>query len=180
MTVNVGINGFGRIGRIVTFHTLYLCWCHDRFSEMLWTTRMFKSRQSMILSSILNTCTLLQENGTSNVRVYMFKYDSTHGRFKGDVHSENGKLVINGQVIDVYGERDPGNIPWAKSGAEVRSHFSQINFLVHRRVDRCFYDHREGIRSLQGRSKESGHLCPLCRCTHVCLRCQSRHLQTRI
>jgi glyceraldehyde 3-phosphate dehydrogenase len=52
-------------------------------------------------------------------RVYMFKYDSTHGRFKGDVHSENGKLVIDGQTIDVYGERDPANIPWAKSGAEV-------------------------------------------------------------
>jgi hypothetical protein len=52
-------------------------------------------------------------------RVYMFKYDSTHGRFKGDVHTEGGKLIIDGQVIDVYGERDPANIPWGKSGAEV-------------------------------------------------------------
>jgi Glyceraldehyde 3-phosphate dehydrogenase, NAD binding domain len=49
----------------------------------------------------------------------MFKYDSIHGRFKGDVHSEGGKLVIDGQHIDVYGERDPANIPWGKSGAEV-------------------------------------------------------------
>jgi hypothetical protein len=49
----------------------------------------------------------------------MFKYDSTHGRFKGDIHTEGGKLVIDGQVIDVYGERDPANIPWGKSGAEV-------------------------------------------------------------
>jgi Glyceraldehyde 3-phosphate dehydrogenase, NAD binding domain len=49
----------------------------------------------------------------------MFKYDSTHGKFKGDVHTEGGKLVINGQHIDVYGERDPANIPWSKSGAEV-------------------------------------------------------------
>ena len=52
-------------------------------------------------------------------RVYMFKYDSTHGRFKGDIHTEGGKLIIDGQVIDVYGERDPANIPWGKSGAEV-------------------------------------------------------------
>jgi hypothetical protein len=49
----------------------------------------------------------------------MFKYDSIHGRFKGDVHTEGGKLVIDGQHIDVYGERDPSNIPWGKSGAEV-------------------------------------------------------------
>ena len=51
----------------------------------------------------------------------MFKYDSTHGRFAGDVHTEGGKLVIDGHHIDVYGERDPANIPWAKSGAEVRN-----------------------------------------------------------
>ena len=49
----------------------------------------------------------------------MFKYDSTHGRFKGDIHTENGKLVIDGQHIDVYGERDPANIPWGKSGVDV-------------------------------------------------------------
>lgn len=49
----------------------------------------------------------------------MFKYDSTHGRFKGDVHTENGKLVIDGHQIDVYGERDPASIPWGKSGVDV-------------------------------------------------------------
>ena len=49
----------------------------------------------------------------------MFKYDSTHRRWNGDVHVENGKLVIDGQIIDVYAEKDPSNIPWAKSGAEV-------------------------------------------------------------
>ena len=55
------------------------------------------------------------------IRVYMFKYDSTHGRFKGDVHTENGKLVIDGHHIDVYGERDPASIPWGKSGVDVTS-----------------------------------------------------------
>jgi len=50
--------------------------------------------------------------------VYMFKYDSTHGRFKGDVHTQDGKLVINGHPITVYAERDPTNINWAAGDAE--------------------------------------------------------------
>lgn len=48
----------------------------------------------------------------------MFKYDSTHGRFKGDVKSEGGKLVINGHAISVYAERDPSKIPWGDNGAD--------------------------------------------------------------
>ena len=48
----------------------------------------------------------------------MFKYDSTHGRFKGDVKAEDGKLVVNGKNIFVYALRDPATIPWSESGAE--------------------------------------------------------------
>ena len=50
--------------------------------------------------------------------VYMFKYDSTHGRFKGEVKEANGKLIVNGHEINVFSERDPKNIPWATVGAE--------------------------------------------------------------
>jgi len=50
--------------------------------------------------------------------VYMFKYDSTHGRFKGEVGMDGDKLVINGKKIAVFGERDPAAIPWATAGAE--------------------------------------------------------------
>ena len=50
--------------------------------------------------------------------VYMFKYDSTHGRFKGEVSIEDGCLVVNGNKIIVYSERDPRSIAWAKAGAE--------------------------------------------------------------
>jgi len=48
----------------------------------------------------------------------MFKYDSTHGRFKGTVEAKDGKLIINGHSITVYMERDPGAIPWGSVGAE--------------------------------------------------------------
>jgi len=48
----------------------------------------------------------------------MFKYDTVHGRFKGDVKTENGKLYINGKPIHVFGERDPSNIQWGSVGAD--------------------------------------------------------------
>jgi glyceraldehyde 3-phosphate dehydrogenase len=48
----------------------------------------------------------------------MFKFDSIHGRFKGSVEVKDGKLVIQGKPITVFGEKDPANIPWANSGAE--------------------------------------------------------------
>uniref|UniRef100_A0A8C8I6H2 Glyceraldehyde-3-phosphate dehydrogenase n=2 Tax=Salmoninae TaxID=504568 RepID=A0A8C8I6H2_ONCTS len=49
--------------------------------------------------------------------VYMFKYDSTHGRFHGEVKAEGGKLVIDGHKITVFHERDPANIKWGDAGA---------------------------------------------------------------
>ncbi|KAH9384668.1 hypothetical protein HPB48_026679 [Haemaphysalis longicornis] len=50
--------------------------------------------------------------------VYMFKYDSTHGRYHGDVHEEGGMLVVNGHKIHVFQETKPSQIPWGKVGAE--------------------------------------------------------------
>jgi len=48
----------------------------------------------------------------------MFKYDSTHGRFKGEVSTKNGKLVVDGHEIAVHGEKDPAAIPWGRDGAD--------------------------------------------------------------
>jgi glyceraldehyde 3-phosphate dehydrogenase len=92
MVIKVGINGFGRIGRIVFRNAL-----KNKEVEITAINDPFIDLDYM---------------------VYMFKYDSTHGRFKGDIHTEGGKLIIDGHHIDVYGERDPANIPWGKSGAD--------------------------------------------------------------
>jgi len=90
--VKVGINGFGRIGRIVLRNAL-LC---DDF-EVLAINDPFIDLAYM---------------------VYMFKYDSVHGRFNGTIEAKDGKLHINGKAISVYAERDPAQIPWSKDGAE--------------------------------------------------------------
>jgi glyceraldehyde 3-phosphate dehydrogenase len=50
--------------------------------------------------------------------VYMFKYDSVHGRFKGSVEAKDGKLWIEGKPITVYAEKDPSQIPWGKADAD--------------------------------------------------------------
>merc|ERR1712098_465961 len=50
--------------------------------------------------------------------VYMFKYDSTHGVYKGEVKAEGGNLVVDGKVIKVFNEMKPENIQWASAGAE--------------------------------------------------------------
>lgn len=87
----IGINGFGRIGRLVLRAAI------DKGASVVAVNDPFINLDYM---------------------VYMFKYDSTHGRFKGEVKAEGGFLVINGQKITVFQERDPKAIAWAKAGAE--------------------------------------------------------------
>merc|ERR1712061_896729 len=89
--VKIGINGFGRIGRLVLRAAL------DKGADVVDINDPFIPLDYM---------------------VYMFKYDSTHGKFKGEISADGDKLVINGQKISVYGERDPNAIPWGKDGAE--------------------------------------------------------------
>lgn len=87
----IGINGFGRIGRLVLRASL------ERGGQVVAINDPFIGLDYM---------------------VYMFKYDSTHGRFKGEVKAEGDCLVVNGNKIAVFSERDPKAIPWGKAGAE--------------------------------------------------------------
>ncbi|KAI0255541.1 glyceraldehyde 3-phosphate dehydrogenase [Lactifluus subvellereus] len=92
VTVNVGINGFGRIGRIVLRNALL----DDR-------VRVLAINDPFIDLGYM---------------VYMFKYDSVHGRFRGEIEARDGKLIINGHTITVFQERDPAAIQWGSVGAE--------------------------------------------------------------
>jgi glyceraldehyde 3-phosphate dehydrogenase len=90
--VQVGINGFGRIGRIVL-------------------------RNALEMENI-NVVAVNDPFINLEYMAYMFKFDSVHGRFKGSVEVKDGKLVIDGKSITVYAEKDPANIPWGSVGAE--------------------------------------------------------------
>jgi glyceraldehyde 3-phosphate dehydrogenase len=93
MSIKVGINGFGRIGRLVFRAAV----AQPETFEIVGINDPFIGLDYM---------------------VYMIKYDTMHGHFNGEVKAENGKLVVNGRAIDVFAEKDPSNIPWAKVNAE--------------------------------------------------------------
>lgn len=92
MTIKVGINGFGRIGRFV-----------------------FRAAQERSDIEIVGINDLLD----AEYMAYMLKYDSTHGRFKGTVEVKDGHLVVNGKTIRVTAERDPANLKWNEIGVDV-------------------------------------------------------------
>jgi len=92
MTLKVGINGFGRIGRLVT--------------------RVIANRKDIQVVAINDPFIEL------DYMVYMFKHDSTHGLFDGEVTKQDGKLLINNQPIAVYNKRQPGEIPWKTAGVD--------------------------------------------------------------
>ncbi len=92
MSVKVGINGFGRIGRLVFRAALA-----DNNVEVVGINDPFIDLDYM---------------------VYMTKYDTVHGQFPGTVETKGGKLVVDGKEIEVYGEKDPSAISWNECGAE--------------------------------------------------------------
>jgi glyceraldehyde 3-phosphate dehydrogenase len=92
MTIKVGINGFGRIGRVVY--------------------RIIKQRQGIEVVGI-NDLT------DAKTLAHLLKYDSVHGKFDGEVRAEGDLLIVDGKAIKVYAEKDPENIPWAALGADI-------------------------------------------------------------
>lgn len=90
--IKVAINGFGRIGRL-------------SFRAMLKKENL----EVVAINDLTDTKTL----------AHLLKYDSVHGKFAGEVSYDAENLIINGQKIRVYAEKDPKNLPWANLGVEV-------------------------------------------------------------
>jgi len=93
MAIKVGINGFGRIGRMV-FRAV---------------AKDFKDIEIVAINDLLDPEYL----------AYMLKYDSVHGRFNGDIAVEGGKMVVNGKKIRLTAERDPANLKWNEVDADI-------------------------------------------------------------
>lgn len=93
MAIKIGINGFGRIGRMV-FRA-----CVQNFSDI----------------EVVGINDLLEPDYLA----YMLKYDSVHGRFKGEVAVEGNTLVVNGKKIRLTAEKDPAQLKWDEVGADV-------------------------------------------------------------
>ena len=91
MSIRVGINGFGRIGRLA-----------------------FRRAISLADVEVVGINDLIDVEYLA----YMLRYDSTHGRFHGDVAVQNGQLVVNGKAIRITAERDPSNLRWNEVGAD--------------------------------------------------------------
>jgi len=89
--IKIGINGFGRIGRKVARLALQ----DSRFQ-----------------------ITGINDLSSPEQIAHLFKYDSVHGSFPGDVHFEGGSLVVNGKKIPVYAQKDPSTLPWGSTETE--------------------------------------------------------------
>jgi glyceraldehyde 3-phosphate dehydrogenase len=87
----VGINGFGRIGRIVFRNAIE----HEDIDIVAVNDPFIEPHYA----------------------AYMLKYDSTHGQFKGEIEATSDGLKVNGKTVKFYAERDPANIPWAETSA---------------------------------------------------------------
>ena len=93
MSVRVAINGFGRIGRLVL--------------------RIALSRKNITVVAVNDPFI------ATDYAAYMFKYDSTHGRYAGEVTHDDKHIIIDGHKIAVYQERDPANLPWGASKIDI-------------------------------------------------------------
>jgi glyceraldehyde 3-phosphate dehydrogenase len=93
MTVRIGINGFGRIGRMV-FRAI---------------AQDFKDLEVVAINDLLE----------ADYLAYMLKYDSVHGRFDGDVSAKDGNLVVDGKTIRLTAERDPANLKWNEVNVDI-------------------------------------------------------------
>ncbi|WP_063570845.1 MULTISPECIES: type I glyceraldehyde-3-phosphate dehydrogenase [Luteibacter] len=96
MTIKVAINGYGRIGRNI-LRSLY---------------EAKKNGQDIQIVAI-------NDLGDANTNAHLTQYDTAHGRFPGEVSVDGGDLIVNGDRIKVFAERDPSKLPWGEHGVDV-------------------------------------------------------------
>ena len=92
MSIKIGINGFGRIGKLAF--------------------------QAALEKGDVEVIAINDPFITADYMAYMVKYDTVHGRFNGEISGEENKLIVNGREIKVYNEMDPHNIPWGEMGVD--------------------------------------------------------------
>lgn len=95
MPVGIAINGFGRIGRNIV--------------RQLFTAKQSKNVSLVAINDLTDPLTL----------AHLLKYDSVHGRFPGTVEAGDGCIIINGQQVKVFAEKDPAKLPWSSVGASI-------------------------------------------------------------
>ena len=95
MTIKVAINGYGRIGRNI-MRAVYESGRTDEFSIVA-----------------------INDLGDANTNAHLTQYDTAHGTFPGTVSVDGGDLLINGDRVKVYAERDPSKLPWAELGVDL-------------------------------------------------------------
>ena len=106
MTIKVGINGFGRIGR-----NFFRAWMdQDRFGVSVGSNWLSPADLEIVaINDLTDTKTL----------AHLLKYDSTLGRFNGEVSFSEDEISVNGKSIKVSKEKDPANLPWGKYGVDI-------------------------------------------------------------
>ena len=95
MTVGIGINGFGRIGRNIL--------------RQLYTNKQSKNLKVVAINDLTDPKTL----------AHLLKYDSVHGKFPGTVEAGDGFITVNGDQIKIFAEKDPAKLPWTSVKADI-------------------------------------------------------------
>jgi glyceraldehyde 3-phosphate dehydrogenase len=95
MVINIGINGYGRIGRNIL-------------------RALYESRRTHELRIVA-----VNDLGDAAINAHLTQYDSIHGRFPGEVSVEGEHMIVNGDKIRVLSERDPAKLPWGELGVDV-------------------------------------------------------------
>ena len=95
MTIRIGINGYGRIGRNVL-------------------RALFEAGRENEIEIVA-----VNDLGDAKTNAHLTRYDSAHGRFPGEITVADGAMVVNGHTIKVFSERDPAKLPWGELGVDV-------------------------------------------------------------